>query len=600
MSQKEKTIITLQEYFDKGKKFVVPCYQRGYVWGKSRHAENKDEEDSVSYMLSSLIDGYTHDKQVFIQGVTVTERADTIELIDGQQRTTFFYLLMLYLKAPISPAGNPGIGINIEYTIRRDSQKFLESLKVLTRQDLCYHCQENPKEFHQDIYYFKKSIRIFDEKFKNYDSPRLESFTKYILNNVCFLYIDIPEEKAESVFKMMNGNKADMLPEDVLKAEILRLISLDNDDDTEAEKYEKDMLRSRYAREWDKWTYWWNRADVRTFYRVNTEKHPLYTLLYVYYNKAKDDKKAEEVNFENFRTICLTDRERTRQTFTKLRHLQKRFEDTFNDVDIETHLHNTVGAILCSIERIYKPIDFILDYFCDKINNIEMFYKICMMAAGKGDGWLTYSKIMNVSGGDSSDDKDVWTNATEIFQNVIASDDLYHSPSDANGYKEFAFRQLMLLNIEQDNYLGRAFNFDIHWDRSIEHIHAKSKVYKYDNNANMPVCAEKPYNHIQQAEIDANPEIYINETDLLNAGCTQHCIGNFALLYVNDNSKFSDHSFAEKKSILFDYENKVDMFSSRELLHTIKLFSMDKWGVKEIKENKEKVIKHLREFYGIQ
>lgn len=31
--------ITLREYLEKKKTFVIPYYQRGYVWGKSRAEE---------------------------------------------------------------------------------------------------------------------------------------------------------------------------------------------------------------------------------------------------------------------------------------------------------------------------------------------------------------------------------------------------------------------------------------------------------------------------------------------------------------------------------------------------------------------------------
>ena len=29
-------------------------------------------------------------------------------------------------------------------------------------------------------------------------------------------------------------------------------------------------LRNKYAREWDKWLYWWNKEDVRDFFNINT------------------------------------------------------------------------------------------------------------------------------------------------------------------------------------------------------------------------------------------------------------------------------------------------------------------------------------------
>lgn len=588
MMNNDKSIITLREYIDKGKTFVIPHYQRGYVWGKSRRSKDgKEDKDSVDFIMESLLDGYKNDKRVFMQGVTVTETVDTIILIDGQQRTTFFYLLMMYLRM--------GFGRGMSYTIRKDSDTFLSDLKTKkSRQDILDSCVEGSNELHQDLFYFKKTIRSIDNKIGAYDEARLESFANYVLKNVCFLYIDIPEEKAVKVFKMMNGNRAKMDEEDVLKAEMLRMVSLDDEMSSDAEKREQDMLRSRYAREWDKWVYWWNRREVRKFYRMEGNLHPLHALLYVYYNKNRA--KTDSFNFEDFQHTCLKDKTSTKQTFTELRHLQKRFEDTYNDVDKETHLHNTVGVVLCAIEKLYNPLAFLNDYFNGRINNLELFCIICMMNAGNGEGWLTYAKIKELANKANYQEDDDWQNAVDHFNLVIHSKDLYHYDRDAKSYKEFAFRQLMYLNVIQDNALGRAFNFDIDRERSIEHIHPKSKVYRIENGKY--ISAEDSKTEISQQCIGSRE--YIDEAELFRNNCSQHGIGNFALLYFNDNSKFSNQPFSEKKKILFDHNDEVDVFNSRELLHTIKLFAKDKWGVTEIKENKEQVITQLKKVYGIQ
>ena len=85
-------IVTLQEYLNKGKVFVVPEYQRGYIWGKNR----KGEKNSVENILQNLQQHYKSKSktEIFLQGVTVTETEKEIVLIDGQQRTTFLYLLL--------------------------------------------------------------------------------------------------------------------------------------------------------------------------------------------------------------------------------------------------------------------------------------------------------------------------------------------------------------------------------------------------------------------------------------------------------------------------------------------------------------------------
>ena len=140
--------ITLREYLEKGKTFVIPNYQRGYVWGKK--SKGKDL-DAVSYMLEkSLIPGFKNNMPIFIQGITVTENDKEIILIDGQQRTTFFYLLLKYL-------GYNG-NVNMEYTIREESKKFLSDLDI-NKTDF----SENPKEKFQDLYFFKKTLRTIKQ-----------------------------------------------------------------------------------------------------------------------------------------------------------------------------------------------------------------------------------------------------------------------------------------------------------------------------------------------------------------------------------------------------------------------------------------------------
>lgn len=57
--------ITLREYLAKEKTFVVPRYQRGYVWGKGNRGKHKD---AATYMMDSLINatGFISSKNAYI------------------------------------------------------------------------------------------------------------------------------------------------------------------------------------------------------------------------------------------------------------------------------------------------------------------------------------------------------------------------------------------------------------------------------------------------------------------------------------------------------------------------------------------------------
>lgn len=133
--------ISFRDYLSKEKDFFIPNYQRGYVWGRKRKGNAKD---SVTYILESLLEGYKVKREIFIQGVTVSETDSDIVLIDGQQRTTFFYLLLKYL-------GYQGKFV-IKYGIRKESNEFL------SKKDLVSDCEENPDEEFQDIFFFLKIL----------------------------------------------------------------------------------------------------------------------------------------------------------------------------------------------------------------------------------------------------------------------------------------------------------------------------------------------------------------------------------------------------------------------------------------------------------
>lgn len=54
--------ITLKEYLNKNKPFIIPNYQRGYIWGKNKI----DEKDSITYLVQSILHGYKCDTEVFL------------------------------------------------------------------------------------------------------------------------------------------------------------------------------------------------------------------------------------------------------------------------------------------------------------------------------------------------------------------------------------------------------------------------------------------------------------------------------------------------------------------------------------------------------
>ena len=581
--------ITLREYLEKGKTFVIPNYQRGYVWGKK---SKKSNLDAVSYILEkSLIPGFYNHTPVFIQGITVTETDKEIILIDGQQRTTFFYLLLKYL-------GYSG-KVEMEYSIRTESNEFLSSLDINTTD-----ISENANEEFQDRYFFKKTLRTINE---NLEQIEKEEFCNYILDYVRFLYIDIPDDKATKVFSMMNGSKAEMKSEELIKAELLRLASLNDSDFDKKEEKEKNaiewdnnMLRSRYAREWDKWLQWWNREDVKKLFKCS---NVMGYLISSYFLQTED--KNKELSFDNFKNQFLLEQNPidAKKTFDGLRRLQKRFEDAFNNPKI----YNWVGAIL----RIGGANEFIKWYFVGESKpserELKNYYKWSFLQ-------LTHKEIEThisaLKGDHNSIGNDKFEDKYDALYKILESNNLY------NENPEEAFRFLLRLNIDEDNKqeegTGRKFDFSI-WDRkdsrgrSLEHIYPKSKVlHKEFENGNRIIKNGKGD---VLKKLPSKSDGYIARASCrcfensVRIEASEHSIGNLVLLYKDDNSAFNDSSFDEKKSMFFmvpdgkDKKKKM-MFKSRHLLHTIYKFAQSEWKGKQIARNKYQTLKEFEEYYG--
>ena len=553
-------IITLQEYLGKGKTFVVPEYQRGYVWGKKRVGE---EKDSVTNLMEDLISHFFNNKNadVFLQGITVAEKGKEIILIDGQQRTTFLFLLLKCLGSKQN--------FKIEYKIRKASQEYLEAL-MDNDADIKNPDEDSNDEQYQDISFFKKTLRIIKSKLKDELKDNTEDFKKFLLKHVRFLYINVPEDQAIKIFTMMNGSKAQMRTEEIIKAEILRLASLNDDSKIDdAKEWEYNMLRSRYAREWDKWLHWWNRKDVQDMYGCS---NPMGLLISSYLQQ----KKGKIFTFENFKEKCLTNAtaKEARTTFDGLRRLQKRFEDAFDNPET----HNRIGAIL----NIFESNDrhkFINYYFVqDNRNNLKEYYMLAFLG-------MSHDDILK------KDPDKVSEKYTETWD-ALSDNFLY-----LNNNKDIAYRFLLRLNVDEDIKQGRKFNFEI-WgnrNRSLEHIFPKSKVLH--KNGDKVLDTEE--NEVQQPE----PKDCIFREDIkatINNGTfatTEHGIGNLVLLYKDENSSFNDSDFAVKKKKFFSPRVEKP-FKSRHLLHTICVFAeQEKWDGESIAKNQHEILEKFKSDY---
>lgn len=554
--------ITLVEYLTKvdpnNGAFIIPSYQRGYVWGQERVGQRVN---SVVNILESLIDGFNNKKEIFLQGITVCEDGNNITLVDGQQRTTFFYLLLKYLKYD----GH----FSIHYAVREPSDTFLKEFSVAAILNADYAKLDN-EEF-QDIYFFKKSIFIIDKYLKNIEQ---DDFLEYVKNKVRFLYISIPEEKATIIFSMMNGNKAQMLNEELIKSELLRSASLTSEQSLISE-VENTAIRSRLAREWDSWLYWWNDKEHQEYFHIQTQLGWLLPLVNT----------SDKISFEDFRKKNLETAtvKSAKLVFKKMRLLQKSIEDAYNN----PKTYNAIGAILHFRDTAARRFTFLRWYFdlvakVDKDTLDQMlkkYYDWSMLGINHED--IVYDNL------------EKFYDARDEFRTKLEDDLLFRT-----GY-EVAARWLLRLNIAEDSSQesgeGRKFDFEIWRERSLEHIYAKSKVAHVQDGVNLS-WDDKVLEDTSHIELWRHDIKYIK--DDIEYTASEHSIGNLVLLYKDDNRRFNADGFQDKKDIFF--RNVGDsLFKSRHLIHTISIFANSDWTGEEIAKHKKEELETFDKQYSI-
>lgn len=587
---------TLKEYLypDNGHKiFVIPNYQRGYKWS----VKTDNEDTSVEHLIKSLKNAYSskNGQQFFLQGVTVVEDGESVILIDGQQRTTTLYLL-LWCLGRNNVIGNRNI--DLDYSIRKQSKDYLNKLKL---EGFDYQ-SEDPENHNQDIFYFKQAICQIKEQIREIDK---DSFISFILNKVSLLYIVVDREKAVRTFTMMNGQKARMHDEELVKAEMLHIVSRISDtvnvpalsrlEDTffilkeiSSKEWETNALRSKYAREWDKWLYWWNREDVKDFF--NTHK-PMGLLLEYYYIRRK---KENAFSFRSFKEFLPDgDAKQTKDVFKALRDLQKDFEDVFNNPISFNYLKCALIGSSGDTEDKYN----IIMYFIKnkrKRDLLEYYAKWRLLGATHIEITEPYTNDPTKKDGEIDNVKKREERARKMLEDL----------SKAQVYKmydDLLYKQLLRLNVEEYNKLnsgdGVKFDFSIWANKSLEHILPKSNFYhiettedgqsKYIRGDGEVISEEMAKNLMNTADVfQSEPQRF-----------SEHCIGNLVLLYGKNNSEFGKLPFEKKKEKFFNNERS---FESRNLLHTISSFASSKWDPCDIEASAKRMIRLLANNYNVE
>ncbi len=219
-------LLCLKQVVDAGYQFVIPSYQRPYVWS-SIHIED---------LLNDIEEAFNNDEPHYFIGTTLSSKKDhsTYELIDGQQRTTTLMLFALachdyqdsVLKGhPILKVSTYAKKPRLHFEIREKiesylgSQAGLEGFGEISQDQLTEDAYL--KHIHAGLEFIKQRLK------KIYDSGiDLKEFIHYMFENVRWINNIIPKKTdLNKLFSSMNTSGIQLEPVDILKSKIFRTIT---------------------------------------------------------------------------------------------------------------------------------------------------------------------------------------------------------------------------------------------------------------------------------------------------------------------------------------------------------------------------------------
>jgi uncharacterized protein with ParB-like and HNH nuclease domain len=227
MSSKVETeLLSLQTIATKDLGFVIPCYQRPYVW----------REEEVIKLFDDVRDAYlAKEPHYFIGSVLSALNGDKsqYELIDGQQRTTTLMLLSLAFKAvgietPLAHVSIKGENPRLTFEIRESVRNLLGSYAGLDK-----ITKPGEEDIRKDEYlvHLEANLTILKQqvdKLAEQSDFDIQGFADYIFNQVQWVNNIVPASMdLNRLFSSLNTGGIQLEPVDLLKAKLFQHITTD-------------------------------------------------------------------------------------------------------------------------------------------------------------------------------------------------------------------------------------------------------------------------------------------------------------------------------------------------------------------------------------
>lgn len=193
--------------------YQIPIYQRNYAWS----------EDEIKTLVSDVYDALTkNDGLPYYIGTLVTyKRGDSsYEVIDGQQRLTTIYLMLLALKDLKLIAQETVFSSQLTYMARSNSAETLRKLSGPDgNRDTSVVMDQGIKRGYE--YALNAIAGIVEEK---------EKFTEYFRKNVRLIHYNVPKDvDLNHYFEVMNSRGEQLEKHEIVKARLYEILTLSSE-----------------------------------------------------------------------------------------------------------------------------------------------------------------------------------------------------------------------------------------------------------------------------------------------------------------------------------------------------------------------------------
>lgn len=202
--------------------FCIPTYQRPYVW----------QEEHIIKLLSDCLNSFrTNPEQPYYLGTILTDnKANAMELIDGQQRFTTLWLLAfsfsyMGVKSNLSKFLKFQDKLRLDFEIRTEIKEYFELLLK--------HPDEAVKKYSEKEIRLRPYLKNIVEAITTIqgilnqvkDVIDLSQFGNYIYNNVLLVNNTTPKNvDLNKLFATINNSGVQLEQTDIVKANLLKRI----------------------------------------------------------------------------------------------------------------------------------------------------------------------------------------------------------------------------------------------------------------------------------------------------------------------------------------------------------------------------------------